>query len=216
MHISQLIEAIRVIGGELCLEELHQARMLHALGALGAGRGVLANWLLGHSLHTHPAIQPLLVHNSISADQVYALRLVYDADSLRVRSYTAYTKRHVEHLCPIALTEGFEYEYKYLDRAYFDSYAHILRPDTLPIYYREGGELSDTNYTNIILDIEGRLYTPERPLLAGVQRQHLLEQGCIEPAYLTLSDLTSAKHIYLINALMTLDNCITLLPSQIL
>lgn len=216
MHILPLIETIRVEGGKLCLEELHRARMLYSLRYLGANEGLLSNYLETHPLCLHPTLSPVLVDNSTTLGTAYALRIVYDADTISIRSYAPYTKRVIKHLRPICLPGSFSYTHKYLDRSLFEADAATLPSDTLPIYYREGGELTDTTYTNIVLELREKLYTPQRPLLVGVQRRRLLEQGRIVPASLTLADLAAASRIYLINALMPLENCIMLASSNVL
>ena len=70
------------------------------------------------------------------------------------------------------------------------------------IYHNKSGELLETSIGNLLLKIDGKLYTPpiELGILPGIYRQHLLETGQIEEKVLTLADLAQAEAIYGCNA----------------
>ena len=71
------------------------------------------------------------------------------------------------------------------------------------IFYLPDGSLLETTIGNLILEIEGKLYTPPAylPLLDGIYRRHLLETQQVEEKLLTLKDLKNADRIYACNAL---------------
>lgn len=71
------------------------------------------------------------------------------------------------------------------------------------IFYLPDGSLLETTIGNLVLEIEGQLYTPPAhlPLLDGIYRRHLLETQQVEEKLLTLNDLTDADRIYACNAL---------------
>ncbi|CBZ00349.1 chorismate binding enzyme, putative para-aminobenzoate synthetase [Streptococcus oralis Uo5] len=70
------------------------------------------------------------------------------------------------------------------------------------IYHNAAGELLETSIGNLVLKINGKLYTPPIRLgiLPGIYRQHLLETGQVEEKVLTVPDLEQAETIYGCNA----------------
>ena len=70
------------------------------------------------------------------------------------------------------------------------------------IYHTADGKLLETSIGNLILKMDGKLYTPPSTLgiLSGIYRQHLLESGQVEEKVLILSDLKEAEVIYGCNA----------------
>ena len=80
---------------------------------------------------------------------------------------------------------------------------HLVQSDREQIYYLEDGTLLETTIGNLILEIDGQLYTPPAhlPLLEGIYRRHLLETGQVEEKRLTLKDLEVADRVYACNAL---------------
>ena len=71
------------------------------------------------------------------------------------------------------------------------------------IYYNAQGQLLESSIGNLVLLLEGHLYTPpvELGLLNGIYRQHLLATGQATEKILSLDDLKSAEKIYACNAL---------------
>lgn len=70
------------------------------------------------------------------------------------------------------------------------------------IYHNAAGELLETSIGNLVLKIDGKLYTPPINLgiLSGIYRQHLLGKGQVEEKILTLADLNQAEAVYGCNA----------------
>lgn len=80
---------------------------------------------------------------------------------------------------------------------------HLSQSDHEQIFHLPDGTLLETTIGNLVLEIEGQLYTPPAhlPLLDGIYRRHLLETGQVEEKLLTLKDLKNADRIYACNAL---------------
>ena len=70
------------------------------------------------------------------------------------------------------------------------------------IYHNVAGELLETSIGNLVLKIDGKLYTPPINLgiLSGIYRQHLLGKGQVEEKILTLADLNQAEAVFGCNA----------------
>lgn len=80
---------------------------------------------------------------------------------------------------------------------------HLAANHHEQIFYLPDGSLLETTIGNLVLEIEGQLYTPPAhlPLLDGIYRRHLLETQQVEEKLLTLNDLTDADRIYACNAI---------------
>ena len=80
---------------------------------------------------------------------------------------------------------------------------HLGQSDHEQIFHLPDGSLLETTIGNLVLEIEGQLYTPPAhlPLLDGIYRRHLLETQQVEEKLLTLNDLTDADRIYACNVL---------------
>ena len=70
------------------------------------------------------------------------------------------------------------------------------------IYHTVDGKLLETSIGNLVLKMDGKLYTPHSQLglLPGIYRQHLLENGQAEEKVLNIEDLKQAEVIYGCNA----------------
>ena len=80
---------------------------------------------------------------------------------------------------------------------------HLSQSEHEQIFHLPDGTLLETTIGNLVLEIEGQLYTPPAhlPLLDGIYRRHLLETQQVEEKLLTLNDLIDADRIYACNAL---------------
>ena len=92
-----------------------------------------------------------------------------------------------------------------------------LPDDEEPLFVRSDGTITDTSFTNVLIETEAGYLTPTRPLLRGTQREGLLRAGLIAEADdLTLSTLRAkAKAILLINALLPLEEALLLPPEAL-
>lgn len=79
---------------------------------------------------------------------------------------------------------------------------HLSLGEQEKIYHNNSGELLETSIGNLVLKINGKLYTPPISLgiLPGIYRQHLLETGQVKEKIMTLADLNQAEAIYGCNA----------------
>ena len=77
------------------------------------------------------------------------------------------------------------------------------RPDCDDVlFFNERGELTESTMANVVLELEGKLFTPARSagLLAGTFRDQLIDGGEIDERKLTVEDLHRATKIFLINS----------------
>ncbi len=198
----KLLETIRCEAGELHLLARHQARMMRSLKAF-APKSPLLDFLEQRSLLS--LLQENFDFNSLEAETIYKIRLAYDEQGLDFIEASAYKPVQFNGFHIKEISPEFDYQHKYLDRTCFDKF--IEEPKAIegqiPIFIR-GGLLTDTHFSNIVLQIEGELYTPEKPLLRGVMREELLAKGLIKSKALSLYDLEQCERLLLINAMLPL------------
>src|ERR1041385_2364647 len=70
------------------------------------------------------------------------------------------------------------------------------------IYWNERGEITESSIANIVVLIDGQLYTPPitSGLLAGIFRNHLLALGKIRERVISIEELQNAEEFFLINS----------------
>ena len=163
-------------------------------------------------------VEQVLYSSAPTSLELFRVTLYYNKEEvLEVRSIP-YHRRQIQRLRLHKLPEDFSYRYKYADRSFFLNVGQGLSSEEEVLFVRSDGSLTDTTYTNILLELpKGDLITPSQPLLKGTQLSHLLEQGKVqEQAGLTSEDLRRSRRIYLINAMMPLEEAITRTSDQII
>jgi para-aminobenzoate synthetase/4-amino-4-deoxychorismate lyase len=70
------------------------------------------------------------------------------------------------------------------------------------IFWNERGEVTESSIANLVVPIEGELFTPpvECGLLPGTFRNHLLAREEIKERVITTEEFKRAKELYLINS----------------
>ena len=70
------------------------------------------------------------------------------------------------------------------------------------IFWNERGEVTESRIANLVVPIDGQLYTPpiSSGLLPGTFRAQLLEEGKIKDHVITIDELQNAKEFFLINS----------------
>lgn len=213
---TAFIETFMVRDGKLQAGDLHHERMLRTLSDWGSEpsqplfQSLLSDtpWL---EVETYLTKQPLLPATT------YRLTLEYDLTKIRAIRIVPYQRRSISKLRPIHLPEDFNYNYKYADRSFFERVKATLLDDEEPLFVREDGTITDTSFTNVLIETEEGYFTPAHPLLKGTQREYLLRCGLItEHDHLTLTHLMRARSLLLINALLPLEDALRLLPTAVI
>ena len=70
------------------------------------------------------------------------------------------------------------------------------------IFWNERGEVTESRVANVVVPIDGQLYTPpvSSGLLPGTFREQLLAEGKIKERVITIEELQNAKEFFLINS----------------
>ncbi len=107
-----------------------------------------------------------------------------------------------------------DYGFKYADRkALGDLLEQKGNCDELLITH--GGLITDTSYSNVVLSKDDHYFTPRTFLLNGTKRQQLLREGKISEREISVDSLGDYDRIYLINAMLDIEDGISLSVSSI-
>lgn len=198
--MSLFIESIRVINGKAELLSFHQARLDRTFA------------------HFFNAVKPfnltsVIQQNPPPDNKLYKLRIEYSNEMTSIE-YQPYEKREIKSLQVVELPEDFKYSYKFTDRSVLNSLSKNIKEDTLPIFIQRGMP-TDSLYTNLIFKDKNALFTPKIPLLNGVQREYLLKSKIIKAKSILLKDIQKFEGVYLINAMMPLNEAVFIPSCQI-
>lgn len=190
------LESIRIDNGSIQLKELHEQRMIRTIHYAGGS-------FVPH-LEDIIAVPPAYKQGTVKC------RLLYSASGNYTCEFEHYTMRKHTRI-GIKEVPGAQYSYKFSDRTLF---THLLAGHTGydDIILTVNGLLTDASYANLVLVLNGGYYTPAQPLLQGVQREHLINNGVIQTADLTPADLFAASGVIYINALLPLGAAPAYLP----
>lgn len=181
------IESISFQQGEMPLIQWHQRRFIKTQQA-NFGRVVFSD------------LSDCLMAGDLPNDgQKYKCRVLYSATTLQVE-FTPYLPRVIKNLI-ISVADHIDYTFKSADRTELN----LLTKGLLPIeevLIVKHGFLTDSSFTNLAFFKKGYWYTPDTPLLEGVQRQSLLEGGLLQKMSIHVTDLRQFTKIRLLNAMM--------------
>lgn len=187
-------EVIKVDNGRFCNLSAHLQRM-----------STTVRHFFGCDIDTCAIAEELLPPTMRSG--VVKCRVVYGEGIFSIE-FDSYAYRKIEKLALVEAGE-IDYRYKYEDRS---DLTHLMsrRGDADDILIVRDGLITDTSFSNVALRADdGMLYTPDTYLLAGTKRALLLQSGVIRSRRIAVDDLTCYSEIYLINAMIDIEDRIT-------
>lgn len=187
--MCRFIETIRVENGVPCLLPLHEERMnkTRRLCMGSTDRLSLADvW-----------------KNDVSKDVLMKWRVVYDEKNIVESLCTPYHPRKVRTLKLVTDNE-IDYAYKSEDRSALNQ-CFELRGDADDVLVVRNGKITDTSIANVALFDGRQWWTPKYPLLRGVKRQFLLENGLVKERDIFMDNLSDYSCIRLFNAMLDWD-----------
>jgi 4-amino-4-deoxychorismate lyase len=98
-----------------------------------------------------------------------------------------------------------DYAYKYADRTALETLLQ-QKGNCDEILIVRNGQITDTSYSNVVLQQNDRYYTPSSFLLNGTKRQQLLREGRISEKEIRAEELHRYNRILLINAMLDVDD----------
>lgn len=181
-----LLESIRYANGTFCLLEEHALRIQKARKQL-FGLDEIVN------------LKEILFQTVPQASGTFKCRLLY-GKSFGMPEWIPYEKRPILSLQAVE-GEKFDYSLKYSNRSAIEALLKLKGPADDILIIREG-KITDTSYCNIVFGNSHGWFTPDRPLLEGVQRGYLLRCNIIQEATIELADIKNFTHYKLINAML--------------
>lgn len=192
MNTPRFIESIRVCDGKFCSLEWHLRRM----------RQTIAYWQYPLDL----SILSWQVPEELGSG-IFKCRIVYDSQ-IREITYSPYQPRIIRSL-KLVDGDALDYAFKYEDRS---AIMRLLQQKEScdDILITKGGYITDTSYSNVVLENSEGLFVPHTFLLNGTRRQRLLSEGIVRERVIRSSDLGQYHRLYLINALIGLEEDVSL------
>lgn len=183
-----LIESIKLLQGKLCLLEYHEERMNRSLSAL-------------FGINRHPVDFKEIREATSGLDPSgrFKIRVNYGESAYRYE-ILPYSLKPVKSLLLLD-DDQLDYSFKLADRSALKR-LYDARMECDDILICRHGALTDSYYCNVALEKDGRWFTPDVPLLAGVKRAALLEEGHITEAELYVEDIPDMTRIRLFNAMI--------------
>lgn len=185
--MCRFIESIKLQDGEFKRLELHQARIQKAFETFYPNEKAfdLAEFLSKSDFPTEKGI--------------FKCRIVYDSE-IRQLEFNPYVMRPINSL-RLVETEIENLPYKPEDRSLYNA-AFALRDNCDDVLLVKNGCLTDTSYCNIALFDGNNWFTPRIPLLYGVNRAELLNEGKLVEKDIKVQGLKDCQQIALFNAMI--------------
>lgn len=134
-------------------------------------------------------------------------RIVYSYRSVQVE-YERYNFREIKSL-KLVTDNTIDYSFKYKDRTAINS-LYAIKEGCDDILIIKDGFITDTSFANVVFENESGLYTPSTYLLAGTKRNQLLKEGVIKEAEIQEENIRDYSKLYLINAMIDIEDDISL------
>lgn len=140
-------------------------------------------------------------------------RVLYSEDIIRTE-FHAYQTKKIRSL-RIVEDNGISYNYKYIDRNALNNLFE-RRNGADDIIIAKNRNITDSSFSNLVFEsFTGELFTPKTYLLEGSKRDFLLKNGIIKEREITIDDISSYKKVYLINAMIDIEDNISVPVSAI-
>jgi len=181
-----LLESIFLKDGQFRHLKLHQKRIDYS-------RKQALN------LENNLNLEAFLAEFQIPQQGIFKCRIIYGVD-FQKPEFIAYNYKPINSL-KIIEVNTLNYSLKYSDRAAINE-AFNKRQDCDEVLLVKQGFITDSSYCNIAFREGDQWFTPDKPLLKGVQRQYLLDQGIIREQEIRLADLSKFSCFKLFNAMI--------------
>ena len=161
------------------------------------------------TLHFFSKPLPVALNNNIipahlRTVDIVKCRIVYNSEIVSI-DFEPYKMRTIKSLS-LAQHNTIDYTYKYHNRNVINN-LRAVHSDTDDILIIKNTLVTDTSFTNVVFkDHAGKLYTPKSTLLNGTKRGQLIKAGIIHEKEIKVSDIWSYKGLYLINAMIDIED----------
>lgn len=147
-----------------------------------------------------------------SNNDVYKCRIRYSLNGEYLISYEKYILKTINNLS-VADIDNRSYTFKSTDRDWLNDI--LNNAGTGEVILTQRGVVKDATYANLAFFDGQNWFTPTSPLLHGVRRAQLLEQGIIKEQKIQIKDLHLFKSVRLINSMMLWEESPVILRENI-
>jgi len=186
----QFLETVKVVNGEFIHPEYNLQRMKQTMNEV-------SRTSVPDTFFKDIVIPEQMKHGVVKC------RILY-GKSIDEVEFQHYTCRKVTSL---KLVDGGDIDYsrKYADRS---SLLRLLQKkgECDDILITQNGKITDTSYSNVVFSDGTSYYTSKSYLLNGTCRQRLIAEGKVIPIDISVDDLSSFKELFLINAMLDLED----------
>lgn len=139
-------------------------------------------------------------------------RIVYSDQIIEVK-YEQYQFRQINNL-KLVYSDSIDYSFKYTDRSHLN--VLLSQKDGCDeILIVKNGYITDTSFSNVVLENETGFFTPSTYLLAGTKRQLLIQKEHIKETEIKVQDINLYSKLYIINAMIDLEDNLCIDTSSI-
>lgn len=186
-----LFETICIEQGEIRNIALHQRRYEQSLQCFYGKSAVKIFDIL-------QLIQKTLEFSTALSNETVRCRVAYNRADYQIQFFPYQRKTY--HTFRPVICDDIDYSLKYYDRNLLNE-LFAQRGNCDEIMIIKQGRVTDCSIGNLIFRRNGQWFTPDRPLLDGTQRQHLLAAGKIQETVILVEDINRFDEVRLINAM---------------
>ena len=189
----RFVETIKVCDGQFCHPAYHEQRALAtALTVFGCSLDWdLSGWAIPDELRRG----------------LVKCRVVYDT-MVREVTFTPYVFRQIASL-RLVEGEAIDYAFKSTDRSGLERLL-AQRDGCDDVLIVRRGMITDTSFSNVVLEDATGLYTPDTFLLDGTCRRRLIDEGIVQVRPIPVTELSRYDRLYLVNAMIGLGDNVSL------
>lgn len=185
--MPKLLETFCIVDGRVLNVPFHAARMA---------------WSVGDTLTVEQLLKEVRtkVDRQGSTNGKWRASVTYSAAGVEAVRLVPYSLPQLKGIQLIPIHENF-YAKKWANRSRLNAYKESLPPGIEPLFILDG-LATDTSFTNIALERNGKLFTPSTPMLRGTKREKLLLDGTLQAIPLPAEELRRFRFVHLINAML--------------
>ena len=190
--MSRFVESIKLNHGVFFRLKYHQERVNNAFATF------------------YPAEEPInlvevLNQSFVPQKGLFKCRIVYETEALRPE-FIPYFRREIKTLKVVEMNIESK-TYKPEDRTNYNN-AFAKRENCDDVLILKNNLLTDSSYTNIAFFDGNKWFTPQNPLIYGVNRAELIESGKLTEKDISVSDLNEYQQIALFNAMIEFEEIV--------
>lgn len=141
-------------------------------------------------------------------------RVLYSS-GVKAIEYHAYKFKKINSL-RVVNGNDIEYSYKSIDRYCLNSLFE-QRAGADDIIIAKNEKITDSSFANLVFEtFDGEMFTPKTFLLEGTKRKSLINSGVIKEKDITIADMPKFRKVYLINAMIDIDDDISVSTESII